>query len=505
MENQKLVIQDGQTPITVTEEGKEPIPTQSENDEKNKNDVNVVESETSPQETTQQQGEQKKSYAWIGWLVLAIILAGLLAWIIYNAVNDLSNGTEVKKFYNIPSLLGGIFIVVTLGYLLGRITIKGVSLGTAGVFIVAILFGVACYYIPEDLEVLGVFNLKVDSKNNKYYAEVIQNVGLVFFVGSVGFIAGPKFFKDLAKNFKTYIVMGIVIIITGGILAVAFAFIPGIGADFSAGVVSGALTSTPGYSAALEVSKEQGLVTLGHAIAYPFGVIGVVLFVQLIPKILKADMDYERSLLKGNEEEKPTEEKKDLFYADSFGLTPLALAIFFGLLIGAIKIPLSGNGYNGACFSLGTTGGVLIMCLIFGHCGNMGKLSLEVPPASAKVFRELGLMLFLIGAGISGGVELVAQIKENSSTAMKILWGFLAGIVFTVVPMIVGFLVAWKAMKLPLFSCLGGITGGMTSTPALGVIINTCKTELIAGAYASTYPISLILIILVCNLMVELM
>ena len=207
MENQKLVIQDGQTPVTVTEEGKEPIPTHSENDEEN-NNVVKVENENPPQQTTEQQGEQKKSYAWIGWLVLAIILAGLLAWIIYNAVNDLSNGTEVKKFYNIPSLLGGIFIVVTLGYLLGRITIKGVSLGTAGVFIVAILFGVACYFIPEDLEVLGVFNLKVDSKNNKYYAEVIQNVGLVFFVGSVGFIAGPKFFKDLAKNFKTYIEIG---------------------------------------------------------------------------------------------------------------------------------------------------------------------------------------------------------------------------------------------------------------------------------------------------------
>ena len=183
MENQKLVIQDGQTPVTETEKGKEPIPTHSENDEKNNNVVKVEnENETSPQETTEQKGEQKKSYAWIGWLVLAIILAGLLAWIIYNAVNDLSNGTEVKKFYNIPSLLGGIFIVVTLGYLLGRITIKGVSLGTAGVFIVAILFGVACYFIPEDLEVLGVFNLKVGSKNNKYYAEVIQNVGLVFFI-----------------------------------------------------------------------------------------------------------------------------------------------------------------------------------------------------------------------------------------------------------------------------------------------------------------------------------
>ena len=509
METHQLVIHDGQSPVT--EADKEPIPTTASGNREDTNDNANVALETSPQETIvqgqeqQQEQEQKKSYSWIGWLVLAIILAGLLAWIIYNAVNDLSNGTEVKKFYNIPSLLGGIFIVVTLGYLLGRITIKGVSLGTAGVFIVAILFGVACYYIPEDLEILGVFSLKVDSKNNKYYAEVIQNVGLVFFVGSVGFIAGPKFFKDLAKNFTTYIVMGIVIIVSGGALAVAFAFIPGIGADFSAGVVSGALTSTPGYSAALEVSKEQGLITLGHAIAYPFGVIGVVLFVQLIPKILKADMDYERSLLKGNEEEKPKEEKEDLFQADSFGLTPLALAIFFGLLLGAIKIPLSGNGYNGACFSLGTTGGVLIMCLIFGHYGNMGKLSLEVPPQSAKVFRELGLLLFLIGAGISGGVELVAQIKENSSTAMKILWGFLGGIVFTIVPMIVGFLVAYKAMKLPLFNCLGGITGGMTSTPALGVIINTCKTEHIAGAYASTYPISLILIILVCNLMVELM
>jgi putative transport protein len=183
----------------------------------------------------------------------------------------------------------------------------------------------------------------------------------------------------------------------------------------------------------------------------------------------------------------------------------MALAIFFGLLLGAIKIPLSGNGYNGACFSLGTTGGVLIMCLIFGHFGHMGKLSLEIPQSSAKVFRELGLLLFLIGAGISGGVQLVTQIKENNSTAMKILWGFLSGIVITIAPMIIGFIVAYKGMKLPLFNCLGGITGGMTSTPALGVIINTCKTEHVAGAYASTYPISLILIVLCSNLMVELL
>ena len=476
----------------------------------------------SEETTSPPSSQQPKSKSWIGWLVLSIILAAILAWIIYNIVNDVSKDVETKKIYNIPSFLGGTFIVVTIGYLLGRITIKGVSLGTAGVFIIAILFGVMCCFIPSDTVIVGVFHLQNDSNNTVYYSSVLQNIGLVFFISSVGFIAGPKFFKDLTKNFKTYIVMGIVIILTGMVLALCFAFIPGIGSDFSAGVVSGALTSTPGYSAALEISTNAGFVTLGYAISYPFGVIGVVLFVQLIPKIMKADMEYERNLILQNIETTNTNtntntknddnntnnndnNKDELFTADGFGLTPMALAIFFGLLLGAIKIPLSGNGYNGACFSLGTTGGVLIMCLIFGHFGHMGKLSLEIPQSSAKVFRELGLLLFLIGAGISGGVQLVTQIQENSSTAMKILWGFLSGIVITVLPMIIGFIVAYKGMKLPLFNCLGGITGGMTSTPALGVIINTCKTEHVAGAYASTYPISLILIVLCSNLMVELL
>ena len=456
---------------------------------------------------------QSKSKSWIGWLILSIILSGILSWILYNIINDVSKNVEVKKIYNIPSFLGGTFIVVIIGYLLGRITIKGVSLGTAGVFIIAILFGVVCYFIPQDVVIVGAFHLQNDSNNTQYYSSVLQNVGLVFFISSVGFIAGPKFFKDLTKNFKTYIVMGIVIILTGMLIGVCFVFIPGIGSEFAAGVVAGALSSTPGYSAALEVSKDTGLVTLGYAITYPFGVIGVVLFVQLIPKILKADMEYERNLIlqniettnKNNNNDNNTNNNQiQLFIADNYGLTPMALAVFLGLLLGAIKIPLSGNGYNEACFSLGTTGGVLIMCLIFGHFGHMGKLSLEIPQTSAKVFRELGLLLFLIGAGISGGVQLVTQINENNSTAMKILWGFLCGIVITIAPMIVGFIVAYKGMKLPLFNCLGGLTGGMTSTPALGVIINTCKTEHVAGAYASTYPISLILIVLCSNLMVEL-
>lgn len=466
--------------------------------------------------------ENKKSLKWL-WISIAIVVVALLAaWCLVSICNyDDGKVKGLNKALSIPALLMGIFIVTALGYMLGRITIKGVSLGTAGVFIVAILFGVLCYFIPSNVPVLGSFSLQAvgnstvldgevkklgNQLNTLYYSKVLQNIGLVLFVGSVGFIAGPKFFRDLAKNFKTYILMGIVIILSGTVVAVCFALIPGIGADFSAGVLSGALTSTPGYSAALETEGvNAALVTLGHAVAYPFGVIGVVLFVQLVPKFLKADMNHERSLLKpdvlASTEKK---EEKNLFKCDDFGLTALALAIVCGLLLGAVKIPLTSAGYNGACFSLGTTGGVLIMCLVFGHFGRIGKLSLEVPTQSAKVLRELGLMLFLIGAGVSGGVELAAQITENSSIAMLILWGFLGGVVMTVTPMIVGMLLGGKVLKLPLLNSLGSITGGMTSTPALGTLINTAETEDVAGAYASTYPIALVLIVLACNLMISL-
>ena len=450
------------------------------------------------------------------WITVALVaLAAIVAWIIYNAVTGINNGIAVKKVYSLSTLLIGVFIVTTLGYMLGRITIKGVSLGTAGVFLMAILFGFLCTLIPEDLPVLGAFHLQAEIKeggvviqnastNIAYYKSVIQNVGLVMFVGSVGFIAGPKFFRDLAKNFKTYILMGIVIIFSSTLVAVIFALIPGIGSEYSAGILSGALTSTPGYSAALEVAGEaQGLVTLGHAIAYPFGVVGVVLFVQLMPKFLKADMNHERSLLKVDLPESAEKKAGKLFRCDDFGLMPLALAIVCGLIVGAIKIPLSGDGYNGATFSLGTTGGVLIMCLVFGHFGRIGKLSLEVPAQTAKVLRELGLMLFLIGAGVDGGANLVAQVS-NAGGAMIVVWGLLAGVVMTVVPMIIGIILGKKVLKLPLLNTLGSITGGMTSTPALGTLINTAETEDVAGAYASTYPIALVLVVLACNLMIGL-
>ena len=412
-----------------------------------------------------------------------------------------------------PTVLLMAFFVCFVGYALGAIKVKGLSLGTAGVFLFALLFGYLCT-LPglQNIPVLSKFYMadSADAKISSF--KFISNIGLVLFVTSVGSIAGPKFFRDLKANAKTYVPMGALIICIGALVTVLFALIPGIGPAYATGILSGALTSTPAFSAAKDTVAElagdqSGLVVLGQAVAYPFGVIGVVLFVQIMPRLLKADMAKERELITHAAPVATATEKKQkkLFNLDDYGFAAFGLALVFGLLLGSIKIPLSGRGYEGPCFSLGTTGGPLIMSLILAHFGHIGPISMKTDAHALKSFREFGPMLFLLGAGIEGGVVLVQQISQSELGAMLVVYGFIAGILITVIPMIVGFLFSRVICKLPLLNSLGSITGGMTSTPALGTLISTAGTDDVAGAYASTYPIALVLVVLATQLINSLM
>ena len=417
-------------------------------------------------------------------------------------------------------VLIGAFFITFLGYCLGRISIKGVSLGTAGVFLMALLFGYL-FTIPglQDIPVLSKFFMADASASAMDKYGFIGDIGLVLFVTSVGSIAGPKFFRDLKKNAKTYLPMGAIIIIIGALATAAFAMIPGIGSAFASGVLSGALTSTPAFSAAKEIAGDQAaMVSLGQAITYPFGVVGVVLFVQIMPKILKADMAKERALIAVASKPKaekaadaeaaadacdmPAEEKstKKYFDIDGYGLAGFGIAVVLGILLGSIKIPLTSAGYDGSCFSLGMTGGPLIMALVLAHFGHIGPLNMRVNMNVLKIFREFGLVLFLIGAGVEGGVQLVEQIQNSEYGLMIVLYGFIAGVIITLIPMVVGYIFARKICKLPLLNTLGSITGGMTSTPALGTLIAVAETDDVAGAYASTYPIALVLIVFACQI-----
>lgn len=405
-----------------------------------------------------------------------------------------------------PVVLMGAFLICFVGYALGSIKIKGICLGTAGVFLIALL----CGYLftlegLKEIPVIGRFYISGSDSAAAGSYGFLADIGLVLFVTAVGFIAGPNFFRNLKKNAKSYVPMGIVIVLIGAIITVIFALIPGIGSDYSNGILSGALTSTPAFSAAKQVAENEGLVALGHAVAYPFGVIGVVLFVQIMPRLLRTDMAHERSLIRGDDSTDETQntsekKKKKLVDFDEFGFAAFGLAIVLGILLGSIKIPLTADGFRGACFSLGNTGGPLIVALILGHFAHIGPINMKISDATLKVFRELGLMLFLIGAGVEGGVELVAQVQASEYGVMLVVYGFIAGIFMTLVPMIVGYFMGRRLFKLNLLNNLGSLTGGMTSTPALGTLISVSGTDDVASAYASTYPIALVLIVLASNL-----
>ena len=405
-----------------------------------------------------------------------------------------------------PTVLLSVFLICFIGYMIGAIKVKGLNLGTAGVFLFALLFGYLCT-LPglKDLPVLGKFYMEsaADAKISSF--KFISNIGLVLFVTSVGCIAGPKFFRNLKINAKSYVPMGVIIVCMGAVVTALFAMVPGIGAPYATGILSGALTSTPAFSAAQgaveAMAPEQlGLVSLGHAVAYPFGVIGVVLFVQIMPRILKADLSQERTLISGAVEVTATKVEKKRFEMDEFGFGAFGFAIVTGVLLGSIKIPLSGEGFSGPCFSLGLTGGPLLMGLILAHFGHIGPISLKIDENALKSFREFGLMLFLVGAGVEGGVELVEQIAASEYGIMIVVYGFIAGAIMTTTPMIIGYLFGRKVCKLPLLNNLGSITGGMTSTPALGTLIGVAGTDDVAAAYASTYPLALVLMVLASQL-----
>ena len=408
-------------------------------------------------------------------------------------------------------LLFFVLVITGLGYLLGRVTVKGISLGTAGVFIVALLFGALFY-----TQLSGTLSISEDVSYVSQALKVIETLGLVFFVTAVGFIAGPNFFKNMKKNFKSYILLGLVIILSGGLACVVCYFV-GVGAEsdpkaFAAmldGLLSGALTSTPGFSAAKATVENlygatpalaatyEAAVTVGYGIAYLFGVVGVVLFVQLIPKITKVNMEEERMKLTAvSSGEKKKALPGKLLDLDPMGIAVFALAAFIGIVVGSVKIPLSGQGLSGTTFSLTTTGGTLLTALVFGHFSHIGPVNLMPSKKTLEIFRELGLVLFLIGAGISGGARFVEYFKPVY---------FLYGVILTTVPMVIGYFFATKVLKLSVLNSLGSITGGMTSTPALGTLIHVAGTDEVASAYAATYPIALLAIVLVSQFLLVLL
>lgn len=373
-----------------------------------------------------------------------------------------------------------IFLILLLGYLLGAVSIKGMSLGTSGILLVALVFGHFGVTIPA----------------------VVKNFGLAIFVGSVGMIAGPVFFRNFKKRVYAFLTLGVLIVVLGGLVTIGLGKLMDVSFDLSIGIFTGALTSTPGLAAATEStsavlaargSEASSLASVGYGIAYPFGVVGVVLFVQLYPKLVRCNVQEEARRLSeslrgkeiGGAENGEAAPKKNNMSLEPFGILPLALTVVFGILLGSVKFPLPG----GMSFSLGTAGGPLFIGLVMGHFGHVGPVSLSPASSTLKVMRELGLCLFLLGAGTEAGTGFVEVLMAQG---VKL---FLFGILVTLIPMILACIVA-RFLKLDTLTTLGSVCGGMTSTPALGALVSSCGTDDVAASYAATYPFALICVVL---------
>lgn len=163
-----------------------------------------------------------------------------------------------------------LFLIVALGFMLGRIKIKGLSLDVSAVIFIALLFGHFGVFIPKEL----------------------GNFGLVLFIFTIGIQAGPGFFDSFRSKGKTLIIITLLIISSASLTGVGLKYLFDIDTPSVVGLIAGALTSTPGLAVAID-STNSPLASIAYGIAYPFGVIGVILFVKLLPKVIRVDLEQE--------------------------------------------------------------------------------------------------------------------------------------------------------------------------------------------------------------------
>ena len=178
---------------------------------------------------------------------------------------------------------------------------------------------------------------------------------------------------------------------------------------------------------------------------------------------------------------------------DETDLLSLGMGLAFGVIAGIIQITPPG----GSPISLGLAGGPLIVGLILGHFGRVGPIVAHIPRSTRMLLQELGLVLFLADAGIKGGRSMLETIQAYGLNI------FLMGAVCTLIPLIVSFIVSRYVLKINVLETLGGICGGMTSTPALGAITAKTDSQFPVISYATAYPIAMILMTVLAKVLIQ--
>jgi putative transport protein len=225
-----------------------------------------------------------------------------------------------------PLLL--LFTVIGLGYLVGNVNLFGLKLGVSAVLFVGIFFGA------------------LDSRLS--LPEHIYIIGLVLFVYAIGLQSGHGFFASFRKRRIRSSLVTVLILAVGAVVTIVAQHYLGISASSAAGLFCGALTNTPALATAVETSKNlsinlppethalyAGSPVVAYALAYPFGVFGVIFWLFLSKKLLKSNLTQEDTGTK-------PESGKETIYSRTFRATNPAIV---GKTVEEILAPLNDQGF----------------------------------------------------------------------------------------------------------------------------------------------------------------
>lgn len=209
-----------------------------------------------------------------------------------NWINDLLWGEGIGHSILLLSF------VIAAGIQLGKIKVFGVSLGITLVLFVGII--------------LGHFGFTINHNVIHFFKEF----GLILFVYSVGMQVGPGFFSSFKKGGVTLNLLACGIVFLGVVTAIILHYTTGIPMPTMVGILSGAVTNTPGLGAAQQAYSDMygtadNTIALGYAVAYPLGVIGIILSIMFVRYAFRVNFDKENEQL-NNEDSSHANEAKPI-------------------------------------------------------------------------------------------------------------------------------------------------------------------------------------------------
>ena len=394
--------------------------------------------------------------------------------------------------------------VIALGVALGKMKFFGISLGVTFVLFVGLI--------------AGHFGFSAE-KNILHF---VQEFGLILFIYSIGLQVGPSFFSSFKKGGLTLNMLAVGIVILNIAVALTLYFIHQgeISMPMMVGILSGAVTNTPGLGAAQQTLSqlkfdgsisevpEIALVTRPEFNGRKIGSLRLRMGYRLnATRVNRAGLDLlanpnlelqigDRLTVVGRIEdinrlaEKLGNSTKRLHEPN---MVTLFVGIFLGIILGSIPLAIPGMSVP---MKLGLAGGPLVVAILLGRFGHKIHLVTYTSTGASLMLREIGICLFLASVGISAGGEFVNTIMSGG--LIWVWWGFL----ITVIPLLIIGIIARAHYKINYCSIMGLLSGACTDPPALAYGNKVSGNDAPSVAYSTVYPLAMFLRVLSAQLLI---